>query len=79
MARILLYIGVKHKKQPWLQNPGGIGMSAQTIDKKGIRWDVFIPCFLLSSAGFFQSGGFMQTGFRFEAAVLSRMVCFMNT
>ena len=47
MARILLYIGAKHKKQPWLQNPGGIGMSAQTIDKKGIRWDVFIPCFLI--------------------------------
>ena len=22
-------------------------MSAQTIDKKGIRWDVFIPCFLI--------------------------------
>lgn len=47
MARILLYIEAKHKKQPWLQNPGGIGMSAQTTDKKGIRWDVFIPCFLI--------------------------------
>lgn len=22
-------------------------MNAQTTDKKGIRWDVFVPCFLI--------------------------------